>query len=49
MPSLTTKFRARFVRQGKEMYKDPSLPSLGNVVIKAESALPPKQNTSTGE
>ena len=51
LPSLTAKFRARFVHQGKVMYKDPPSPSppLGSVVVKAKSALPPKQNASMGE
>ena len=49
LPSSTAKFRARFVRQGKEMYKDPPSPLPGGVVVKAESAPPPKQNASTGE
>ena len=41
LPS-STKFRARFVRQGKEMYNDPpSLPP-GGMVVEAKSAPPPK-------
>ena len=48
LPSSTAKFRVRFVRQGKEMYKDPLSPPPGGVVIKAESLPPPKQNASTG-
>jgi hypothetical protein len=49
LPSSITKFRARLVRQGKEMYNDPPLPPPGSVVIKAKSAPPLKQNTLTGE
>ncbi len=46
---MTAEFRARFVRQGKEMYKDPPSPPPGSVVVEAKSAPPPKQNASTGE
>ena len=35
LPSSTAEFRARFVRQGKEMYKDLPLPPPGGVVVKA--------------
>ena len=49
LPLSTAKFQARFVRQGKEMYKDLPLPPPGDVVIEAESAPPPRQNASTGE
>ena len=49
LPSSTAEFRARFVCQGKEMYKDPPLPPPGDVVVEAESAPPPKQNALTGE
>ena len=49
LPSLTAKFQAMFVCQGKEMYTDPPLPTPGGVVIKAESTPPPKQNALTGE
>ena len=49
LPLSTAKFRARFVRQRKEMYKDPPSPPPGGVVVEAESAPPPKQNASTGK
>ena len=49
LPSSTAQIRARFVRQGKEMYQDPLLPPPGSVVVEAKSAPPPKQNASMGE
>ena len=49
LPSSTAEFRARFMHQGKEMYKDPPSPPPGGMVVEAESAPPPKQNTTTGE
>ena len=49
LPLSTAEFWARFVRQGKEMYKDPPLLPPGGVVIEAKSAPPPKQNALTGE
>ena len=49
LPSSTADFRARLVRQGKEMYKDPpSAPPVG-VVVETKSAPCPKRNASTGE
>jgi hypothetical protein len=42
LPLLTAQFRARFVRQGKEMYKDLLSPPLGGMVFEAKSTPPPK-------
>ena len=49
LPLSTAEYRAKFVRQGKEMYKDPMSPPPGGVVVKVKSVPPPKQNASTGE
>ena len=49
LPSSTADFRARLVRQGKEMYKDPPSAPPGGVVVETKSAPRPKRDASTGE